>query len=150
MYKKLIGFFLALILVFGGVFAAQAAEFSLSQDLYKTTSLRGTVSNFYGEMEIPAKKNPNSKVRGLNFGIKAKTESPFYGIAQLNFKSKENKCTYESIEFGGGAEFNTLWDVNTGAEVTFTNPDFTDFSSYEPNLTIFASVDFELFPSPEA
>lgn len=130
------------MLVFGGV--ASAAELSVSQDLRDETSVRLEVSGFYGELEW---HDGDTDLEGINIGIKARTESPFYGIAQLNFWEGGS---FEHVEVGGGAEFQTLWNVSTGAEVTVTNPRIADLGSFEPNLTIFASVDFCLFPSPQA
>jgi len=158
--KKIVSMVLALVLLVGG--AATAAELSVSRDLQRYTTVRGTVEGFYGELEFwdgSYYANDSSSwggLRGLNFGIKAQTEGPFYGLAQLNFQNtwdKEDKeptgnYYYEGFELGGGASFNALWDVNIGAEATLANPDIVSIDELEPNLALFASVDFELFPDP--
>lgn len=112
MTKKILGMFLALVLVFGGI--ASAGELGFHADLVpanETATFRGVLSGFYGEIEVGDMVNivdegvgsdtydgvdyvthPNNTVDtdivGTNIGIKLETEDPFYGVGQINFGAK--------------------------------------------------------------
>jgi len=107
-------------------------------------------------------KNSEEGITGFSLGFTADTESPFYGLGLLNFtktydyKSGTGEDTvwddpyfdYESLEFGGGAKFQTLWGVKSGMEITLRSSNLTKFSNYRPKVLIFAEVNFDTLPSP--
>ena len=120
-----------------------------------------------------------TSITGVNIGTKLEIEDPIYGIGQVNFGStplnSEGKAIpyeadndddgemdftndkfvdsykwgYKAVEFGGGAAVEVFQNVDLGVEATLVNNDPLDLGGYEPNFSVFASLDFAGFPGLE-
>lgn len=139
MVKKSLALALVLVLILGSV--AIAAELSLVTDLDRNLATRAKIGNFFVELNL----DNSLAFDTLGLGIIAQTESPFYGLVQIN---TDDALELESLEVGGGANIPILNNVDFGGEVTFSNPNIEDFKEMTLNLSVYLAVNFNLFPSP--